>query len=67
MIVRLADPDRDAEAVAAIYRPSVAGGLASFEEVAPDAAEMSARIRRTLARAPWLVAEDDAGAVVGFA
>ena len=40
VIIRLADPDRDADAVAAIYRPSVGGGLASFEEVAPDAAEM---------------------------
>jgi len=66
VIVRLADPDRDAEAVATIYRPSVEGGLASFEEVAPDAAEMAARMRRTLAHTPWLVAEDD-GAVVGYA
>ena len=67
MIVRLADPGRDADAVAAIYRPSVEGGLASFEEVAPDAAEMAARMGRTLARTPWLVAEDDGGAVTGFA
>ena len=51
----------------AIYRPSVEGGLASFEEVAPDASEMAARIGRTLTRTPWLVAEEDGGAVVGFA
>jgi phosphinothricin acetyltransferase len=66
VIVRLADPDRDAAAVAAIYRPSVENGLASFEEVAPDAAEMAARIRRTLTRTPWLVADED-DAVVGYA
>ena len=66
MIVRLADPDRDAEAVAAIYRPSVEGGLASFEEVAPEPTEMADRLRRTLTRTPWLVADDD-GAVVGYA
>jgi phosphinothricin acetyltransferase len=64
--VRLADPDRDATAVADIYRPSVEGGIASFEEVAPDGREMAARMRSTLARTPWLVAEAD-GRVVGFA
>ncbi len=66
MHIRLADPDRDAAAIAAIYRPSVEGGLASFEEVAPDAVEMAARIRRTLERTPWLVAEDE-GTVLGYA
>ena len=64
--VRLADPDRDATAVAEIYRPSVEGGIASFEEVAPDGREMAARMRSTLARTPWLVAEAD-GRVIGFA
>ena len=67
MIVRLASPDRDAAAVAAIYRPSVEGGLASFEEFAPKADEMARRMRVTLARTPWLVAEDDDAAVVGYA
>ena len=65
--IRLADPDRDALDVAAIYRPSVERGLASFEEVAPDADEMASRIRRTLAHTPWLVAEDEEGAVIGYA
>jgi L-amino acid N-acyltransferase YncA len=65
--VRLADPDRDAVDVSAIYRPSVENGLASFEEDAPDADEMARRMRGTLARTPWLVAEDDSGAVVGYA
>ncbi len=66
MAIRLADPDRDAAAVAAIYQPSVEGGLASFEEVAPDAAEVASRMRRTLERTPWLVADEDA-VVIGYA
>lgn len=65
-VIRLADPARDAEAVAAIYRPSVEAGLASFEDTAPDAAAMAQRIAATLQRTPWLVAEED-GRVVGFA
>lgn len=64
--VRLADPDQDAEAVAAIYRPAVESSIASFEEVAPDAAEMGRRIRETLTHTPWLVAEAE-GRVVGYA
>jgi phosphinothricin acetyltransferase len=66
MRVRLADPGLDAAAVAAIYRPAVETTLASFEEVAPDAAEMQVRIATTLERTPWLVAEDD-GVVTGYA
>jgi L-amino acid N-acyltransferase YncA len=66
MLVRLADPETDAAAVAAIYRPAVDHGLASFEEVAPDAGEMQRRMRDTLERTPWLVAELD-GEVVGYA
>lgn len=64
--VRMADPDRDAAAIADIYAPSVIGGLASFEEAAPHPAEMARRIRTTLERTPWLVAEVD-GAVAGYA
>jgi L-amino acid N-acyltransferase YncA len=67
VIVRVASPERDAVAVAAIYRPSVEGGLASFEEVAPDADEMARRMGLTLTRTPWLVAEGSDGAVVGYA
>ena len=64
--VRMADPDRDGAAIADIYAPSVIGGVASFEEVAPDAAEMAQRIRVTRERTPWLVAEAD-GVVAGYA
>lgn len=63
---RLADPARDAAACAAIYAPHVEPGPASFEAVAPDAAEMERRIAATLPRLPWLVAERD-GEVAGFA
>jgi phosphinothricin acetyltransferase len=64
--VRLAEPERDGPAVAAIYADAVAGSLATFEEVPPDAAEMAGRIADTLRRTPWLVAEL-AGEVVGYA
>ena len=66
LTVRLADPERDAEAIASIYRPAVEETAASFEEVAPDAAEMARRVRQTLTRTPWLVAEDH-GRVIGYA
>lgn len=64
--IRLADPAGDAAAVAAIYRPSVVDGLASFEAEAPDADGMAERMRTTLERTPWFVAERE-GAVVGYA
>ena len=64
--IRLADPARDAGAIADIYRPAVDETIASFEAVAPDAAEMARRIRSTLERTPWLVAV--AGeSVIGYA
>lgn len=55
--LRLADASRDAGAIAGIYRPAIERTIASFEEVAPTAAEMAGRIRATLERFPWLVAE----------
>jgi phosphinothricin acetyltransferase len=71
--LRLAEA-RDAAALAAIYAPSVNDSAASFEEVAPDAAEMARRLAATLAVAPWLVLEDpaaadeaQAGKLVGYA
>ncbi len=67
MRLRIADPERDAERVAEIYRPYVTESLVSFEEVAPGAAEMADRMRATLAWTPWLVAEDNDGRVVGYA
>jgi phosphinothricin acetyltransferase len=63
MLVRPADPERDAAACAAIYAPHVDPGPASFEEVVPSAEEIAGRIAGAHA---WLVAEED-GAVLGYA
>lgn len=52
--------------MSAIYAPAVLRSVATFEEVAPDAAEMEGRIRTVMERLPWLVAEAD-GAVIGYA
>jgi phosphinothricin acetyltransferase len=57
---------RDAERIAAVYAPHVESSYASFEEVAPDAAEMAARMTAA-PRLPWLVAEGADGHVLGFA
>jgi L-amino acid N-acyltransferase YncA len=64
--IRLADPDTDAEAVAAIYASAI-GTPASFEERAPDAAAMAARMAGILERTPWLVAAGQDGTVLGYA
>lgn len=66
MKIRTATPD-DAAAVAAIYAPIVQHTAISFETEPPDAAEMRSRIKKTLALLPWLVAEDEAGHVCGYA
>jgi phosphinothricin acetyltransferase len=66
--IRLADPARDARPVADIYRTSVEGSVATFEEVSPDTETMAARMRTVLARTPWLVAVEPAsGEIVGYA
>jgi len=64
--IRDADPARDAGACAAIYAPHVEGSPVSFEERAPDAAEMAARIERYGVSHAWLVVERG-GEVVGYA
>ncbi|HEU5104365.1 MAG TPA: GNAT family N-acetyltransferase [Solirubrobacterales bacterium] len=64
--IRDADPARDGAACAAIYAPYVEGSAVSFEERAPDAAEMAARIERYGTSHAWLVAERDRE-VVGYA
>jgi L-amino acid N-acyltransferase YncA len=65
-LIRDADPARDAAACAAIYAPYVQTSAISFEERAPDAAEMEARIKRSSHTHSWLVAEEGEG-VVGYA
>jgi len=64
--IRDADPQRDAAACAAIYAPHVLGGPVSFEERAPDAAELARRIERCGRSHAWLVAEREER-VVGYA
>jgi phosphinothricin acetyltransferase len=66
VLIRHADPDRDAGACAAIYAPSITQSVASLEERAPEARELGDRIRIISRDYPWLVAEID-GAVVGYA
>lgn len=55
---RLATPG-DGDACAAIYAPYVTDTAISFEVAPPDAAEMAARIARTIERTPWVVVEAD--------
>jgi L-amino acid N-acyltransferase YncA len=58
--------EADVARLAEIYRHHVLDGTASFEEVPPDAAEISRRRSEILGRGlPYLVAER-AGLVVGF-
>ena len=45
MILRNADPERDAAACAAVYEPYVCDSVASFEARAPTEEEMSGRMR----------------------
>jgi phosphinothricin acetyltransferase len=63
--IRLAG-EADAEAIAAIYQPTVETTAISFETVAPDRAEMARRIVDTLRAYPWLVCERG-GHVAGYA
>ena len=65
-LIRLAS-ERDAAAIAAVYAPFVTDSCISFEESAPDAAEMARRIGGGRpGMHPWFVAEEQGG-VRGFA
>jgi phosphinothricin acetyltransferase len=66
VLIRLA-AEQDAAALAAIYRPYVEKSRISFEEDAPDPAEMARRIvGERPGYHPWLVA-DQAGQLFGYA
>jgi L-amino acid N-acyltransferase YncA len=56
----------DAAAIAAIYAHYVTETVATFEEEAPDAAEMARRIATVVPAYPWLVAESG-DAMLGYA
>ena len=65
VLIRLAI-GADAAALASVYRPYVENSVISFEESAPDAAEMARRIAGELpGMHPWLLAEED-GRVLGY-
>jgi len=66
MVIRSADHTRDAEAIANIYAPFVTDTVISFEDVAPTAAEMAARIERLTETHAWLVAVDG-DEILGYA
>jgi phosphinothricin acetyltransferase len=67
MRIRPVDP-ADASEIAAIYAHHVLHGTASYETVPPDAAEIGQRMTRVLSHGwPWLVAEDETGALLGYA
>ena len=67
MLIRPVHPG-DAPAIAEIYAHHVLHGTASYETVPPDAEEMVKRIARVLdAGWPWLVAEDSASTIQGYA
>jgi len=65
VLIRHADPARDAGACAQLYAPYVTDGVASLEETPPSGDAMRARIERVSASYPWLVAELDG--VIGYA
>jgi L-amino acid N-acyltransferase YncA len=66
VLIRLA-VEEDAAELAAIYRPYVEDSRVSFEDVAPDAADMALRMRgEPPGFHPWLVAEED-GRLLGYA
>jgi L-amino acid N-acyltransferase YncA len=62
-LARIADAARCAE----IYRPFVTDNWVSFETEPPDMQDMAQRIGSYGESHAWLVAEDEAGRVIGYA
>ena len=60
--------DTDVPAITAIYAHHVLHGTGTFETTPPTEADMTTRRADVLGKGlPWLVVEDDAGTVRGFA
>jgi phosphinothricin acetyltransferase len=58
----------DVRALTAIYANHVLHGLGTFEETPPDEPNMAARLQGVIGDGhPWLVAEDEDGAILGYA
>lgn len=58
----------DIPAITAIYRHSVLSGTASYEIAPPDETEMAQRMATILSQSyPYIVAEEDDGALLGYA
>lgn len=58
----------DLAAITAIYRESVLHGTASYEITPPDEAEMLARFTAITQKSyPYIVVQDEAGAILGYA
>ena len=66
MRLRPASSD-DAAAIAAIYAPYVTASIVSFETEPPTEEAMRARMELGGGLYPWIVAEDEGGAVSGYA
>jgi phosphinothricin acetyltransferase len=69
VVLRLADPQRDAAAIHDIYEPWVTDSATSFEQEPPGTEAMAERIAQTMERYPWLVAVEGGtnGRVLGYA
>ena len=65
MRIRIAVPE-DASALAEVYAPYVTDTSITFEYEVPEPAEFASRIRETLEKYPYLVAEED-GIIRGYA
>lgn len=58
---------QDAAAIASLYAPYVAGSTVSFETEPPSAEAMRSRIQEGARLYPWIVAEAESGALLGYA
>src|SRR5574344_1780938 len=65
VIIRVAAPDKDAQALREIYKPYVEETAITFEYAVPTVEEFKRRIKHTLEKYPYLVAEEN-GKILGY-